>query len=120
MNGETILSSSRISKMSKFWEWKQPVIIRLPGTQRMNWTEPEAKKTYVFGAACDYTYIGIGPETFDSIATGGGQAFGNNGVRVKASESFVNTTNGFVLTEWEDFYSMDTISNCKKKITNAS
>lgn len=81
---------------------------------------PDAKKTYVFGAACDYTYIGIGPETFDSIATGGGQAFGNNGVRVKASESFVNTTNGFVLTEWEDFYSMDTISNCKKKITNAS
>lgn len=78
--------------------------------------DPEAKKTYVFGAACDYTYIGIGPETFDSITAGGGQAFGNDGVRVKASESFANTTNGFILTEWEDFYSLDTISNCKKKL----
>lgn len=83
-------------------------------------TEPKAKKTYVFGAACDYTYIGIGPEAFGSVVTGGGQAFGNDGVKVMASESFINTTNGFVLTEWEDSYSMDTISNCKKKIANAS
>lgn len=81
-------------------------------------TDPEAKKTYVFGAACDYTYIGIGPETFGSLAAGGGQAFGNTGVKVKASESFINTTNGFVLLEWEDSYSMDTISNCKKKIVS--
>ena len=78
-------------------------------------TEPEAKKTYVFGAACGYTYIGIGPEAFGSLAAGGGQAFGNDGVKIEASESFINTTNGFVLTEWEDSYSMDTISNCKKK-----
>jgi len=81
-------------------------------------TEPEAKKTYVFGAACGYTYIGIGPEAFGSLAAGGGQAFGNDGVKIKASESFINTTNGFVLTEWEDSYSMDTISNCKKKIVS--
>ena len=81
-------------------------------------TDSEAKKTYVFGAACDYTYIGIGPETFGSLAAGGGHAFGNTGVKVKASESFINTTNGFVLLEWEDSYSMDTISNCKKKIVS--
>ena len=81
---------------------------------------PDAKKTYVFGAACDYTYIRIGPEAFGSLTAGGGQSFGNDGVKIKASESFIDTTNGFVLTEWEDSYSMDTISNCKKKIVNAS
>lgn len=91
------------------------------GITKADVTYPDAVKTWTVGLWCDFKIIGAYDGGFlkkspdDFYVCGGGGAFGNDGVW-QDSSVFQNSTKGFVLTEWEDCYTLETTSTCMDKV----
>lgn len=71
---------------------------------------PDSKNTWLVSVCCGFKILGIGPSLGDEI--GGGRAFGNDGLWID-SGYFMNPANNFVLTEWDDCYTFDTVYKIK-------
>ena len=91
------------------------------GISREDIAYPEALKTWNVGLWCDFKIIGAYDGGFfkespdDFFIHGGGGAFGNDGVW-QDSWALHGSSTAFVLTEWEDCYTLETERVCMEKI----